>query len=141
MSSTTKGGSVNIIVHSTTAMEKKTIKVKKTVMVPVEQEVEQEVLVPAVIGGLRVYPVQYRNYPHTIHIQHRGESRNRGYGFAFDIPGQATHDVKERFLPSLAGTDQVYANGTLTVNGTEAWLIGINQYVYAVPMSCLPAGV
>lgn len=132
---------MQVMIHSKTAMETKTVKVKKMVPVLVEQEVEKTITVPVTIGSLRVYPVQYRNYPGAIHIQHRGEPRNRHYGCAFDIPGQATGDVGERFLPSLAGTDQVYANGTLTVNGTEAWLIGVGQYVYAVPMSCLPAGV
>ena len=133
---------MNIAIHSKTALATETVRVKKLVPVLVEQEIDEVRTVPATIGCLRVYPVQYRNYPTAIHIQHQGEERNRGYGFAFDTAGQATGDVTNRYLPSLASpSDALYANGTLTVNGTEAWLIGVGQYHYAIPMTDLPQGI
>lgn len=115
-------------IHSKT----ETVKVKKMVEVMVEE--------PKEIMSLRVYSVQYRNYPSTIHIQHQGEERNRSYGFAFDIPGQSK-DSTERTLPSLAGTNQVYWPGALVVNGTKATLIGIKDQAFNVPMTDLPTGV
>lgn len=109
---------------------------KETVVKLVEVKVEQ----PKVIGELRTYSVQYRNYPETIHIQHQGLSFNRHYGFAFDIPGQSP-DERKRVLPSLAGTDKVYWPGALVINGVTATLIGANDQVFDVPMATLPQGI
>lgn len=97
-----------------------------------------EKVVPVTVGDLDVYPVQYRNYSQTIHIQHRGISINRTYGFAFDIPGQAGQDVQNRYIPSLAGTDKVYAYGVLVVGPKEASLLGVNDTRYNVPLTTLP---
>ena len=118
-----------------------TRQVKKMVPVTVMQEVTEEVTetVPVKLGAIAVYPVQYRNYPgNVIHIQHAGDRANRYYGFAFNFPGQATSDVKERFIPSLAGTNQVYAYGSLVVSSQSATLVGVNNISYNVPFNTLP---
>ena len=121
-----------IAVHSKTEFDTKTV--EETVVV------KKQVTVPKVVGDMRVYAVQYRNYPETIHIQGEGEQRNRQYGFAFDIDGHS-HDGHTRFLPSLAKTGQVYWPGSLVVNGTKATLVGVNNRVFDVPMHTLPEGV
>ena len=106
-------------------------------VVPVTTYVEKKV--PVVLGAINVYPVQYRNYPNNvIHIQHAGNKVNREYGFAFNFPGQATSDVKERFIPSLAGTNKVYAYGSLVVSPQSAMLVGVNNISYNVPLNTLP---
>lgn len=111
---------------------KVTIKSKREVLVPtiVEEEVNREY-------PLNVYPVQYCNYPSTIHIQGTTKRANRDYGFAFDIPGHSKASDKTRTLKSFAGTGQVYWNGSLVVNGKSAVLIGANGDQFDVPMDNL----
>src|SRR3990167_6231411 len=96
--------------------------------------------IPKVMGDIRVYAVQYRNYPDTIHVQGAGAQRGRHYGFAFDIPGYSD-DVTTRYLPSLAGTSQVYWPGALVINGTMAVLVGTHNQTFSVPIGTLPEGV
>lgn len=107
-----------------------TIKTTREVLVPQTVEVEDTRNYP-----VNVYPVQYRNYPHTIHIQGTTVDINRDYGFAFDIPGRSTASDKTRTLLSFAGTGQLYWNGSLVVNGTTATLIGANGDIFDAPMS------
>lgn len=121
-----------ITVHSKTEFDTETV--EETVVV------KKQVKVPKVVGDIRVYAVQYRNYPYAIHIQGESEQKNRPYGFAFDIDGHS-HDEHPRFLPSLAKTGQVYWPGALVVNGTTATLVGVNNQVFDVPMYTLPVGV
>ena len=111
---------------------KVTIKTKKEIMVPQIVEVEDNREYP-----LNVYPVQYRNYPHTIHIQGSTKVVNRAYGFAFDIPGQSKASDETRTLESFAGTGMLYWNGSLVVNGKSAVLIGANGDMFDVPMKDL----
>ena len=107
----------------------------------------REVMVPKIVTEtvnreypLNVYPVQYRNYPETVHIQGTTKKINRPYGFAFDIPGESTASDKTRTLLSFAGTGMLYWNGSLVVNGTSAVLIGANGDIFDVPMTdLLPA--
>lgn len=130
-----------IPVYDPSRTKVKTHIVKKMVPVTTFQEVSEEVTetVPVKLGAIAVYPVQYRNYPFDcIHVQHAGDKVNRDYGFAFNFPGQATDDVKERFIPSLAGTHQVYAYGSLVVSSQSATLIGVNNVSYNVPLNTLP---
>ena len=102
------------------------------------------VMVPKIITDivnreypLNVYPVQYRNYPETVHIQGTTKYINRPYGFAFDIPGKSDASDKTRTLLSFAGTGMLYWNGSLVVNGTSAVLIGANGDTFDVPMTDL----
>jgi len=115
---------------------KVSIKTKREVMVPkiIEDTVDREY-------PLNVYPVQYRNYPYTIHIQGTTTKLNREYGFAFDIPGHSTASDTTRTLKSFAGTGQLYWNGSLVVNGTSAILIGANGDEFDVPMTDLLSGL
>ena len=111
---------------------KVTIKTKREVLVPqIIEEVENRDY------PLNVYPVQYRNYPYTIHIQGSTKEINRDYGFAFDIPGKSTASDETRTLLSYAGTGQLYWNASLIVNGESAVLIGANGDQFDVPMSDL----
>lgn len=111
---------------------KVTIKTKREVLklVIVEEETNRDY-------PLNVYPVQYRNYPDTIHIQGTTQNVNRSYGFAFDIPGKSTASDKTRTLLSFAGTGKLYWNGSLIVNGSSAVLIGANGDQFDVPMDDL----
>ena len=111
---------------------KVTIKTKREVLVPtiVEESENREY-------GLNVYPVQYRNYPHTVHIQGTTKKVNRGYGFAFDIPGKSEASDETRTLLSFAGTGKLYWNGSLVVNGSSAVLVGANGDQFDVPMNDL----
>ena len=114
--------------------------VTKLVPVTVMQEVTTEEVVtePSVIGHVTVYPVQYRNYEgNRIHIQHKGAKVNRDYGFAFNIPGEASY-IAERYIPSLASTDAKYAYGALVVVDNKATLVGTNETSYNVPLNTLP---
>ena len=132
---------MDIPIYDKTQMTTKTRTVKRMVPVTTMQEIEEQVTesVPVTIGTVTVYLVQYRNYPkNVIHIQHAGIEKNRSYGFAFNIPGQATSDVEKRYLPSLAGTQQVYAPGVLTIVGDSARLTGTGNVSYHVPMNSLP---
>lgn len=128
----------------TTYHPTETATVTKTVtkLVPITTMTEVTEIVtetgPKALGSFTVYPVQYRNYTDVIHIQHAGHEVNRDYGWAFNIPGQAGTDVEERFIPSLAGTSQVYAYGTLVISGKSATLIGVNGAAYPVPLNTLP---
>lgn len=115
---------------------KVTIKTKKEVLVPQVIEVEDNREYP-----IAVYPVQYRNYPATIHIQGTTKKVNRSYGFAFDIPGQSVASDKQRNLLSYAGTGMLYWNGSLIVNHKTATLIGANEDVFDVPMDDLLDGL
>lgn len=115
---------------------KVTIKTKREVLKPVIIEEETNRDYP-----LNVYPVQYRNYPETIHIQGTTQKVNRAYGFAFDIPGKSTASDKTRTLLSYAGTGQLYWNGSLVINGSSAVLIGANGDQYDVPMKTIPASL
>ena len=108
---------------------KVTIKTTREVLKPVMIEEETNRDYP-----LNVYPVQYRNYPKTIHIQGTTQNVNRDYGFAFDIPGKSTASDKTRTLLSFAGTGKLYWNGSLIVNGLSAVLIGANGDQFDVPM-------
>ena len=114
------------------SLMKVTIKTKKEIMVPQIVETEDNREYP-----LNVYPVQYRNYPSTIHIQGSTKVINRTYGFAFDIPGQSTASDETRTLESFAGTGKLYWNGSLVVNGNSAVLIGANGDLFDVPMKDL----
>lgn len=105
---------------------------------------KREVMVPQIIEEtvareypLNVYPVQYRNYPSTIHIQGSTVKANRGYGFAFDIPGKSNASDKTRTLLSFAETGKLYWNGSLVVNDKSAILIGANGDQFDVPMGDL----
>lgn len=132
---------MKVAVHHKTQTVTSMQEVKKMVPVTTLQEVTElvEVTKPVSLGDIQVYAVQYRNYPlNTIHIQHRGEPDNRFYGFACDIPGQAADDVSNRQLSSLAGTEAMYAPGALVVNGIAAYLIGVDDITYNVPLSTLP---
>lgn len=111
---------------------KVTIKTKREVLVPTIVETEDNRVYP-----LNVYPVQYRNYPSSIHIQGTTKNVNRSYGFAFDIPGKSNASDKTRTLLSFAGTGKLYWNGSLVVNGTSAVLIGANGDQFDVPMTDL----
>ena len=135
-------GIMKVTIHSKTETEVVTKTITKLVPVTIMKEVEEVVTVtaPKATGEVMVYPVQYRNYTSTIHIQHAGDKVNRHYGFAFDIPGQ-THETDTRTIPSLAGTDQVYYYGALVINGTQAWLLGKNNLVFDVPLHTLPIAV
>lgn len=115
---------------------KVTIKTKKEVMVPQVIEVEDNREYP--VG---VYPVQYRNYPYTVHIQGTTVKLNREYGFAFDIPGKSNASDKQRNLESYAQTGQLYWNGSLIVNHKTATLVGANGDVFDVPMDDLLDGL
>ena len=115
---------------------KVTIKTTKEVLVPTIVETEDNREYP-----LNVYPVQYRNYPSTIHIQGTTKYVNREYGFAFDIPGQSKASDKTRTLLSFAGTGKLYWNGSLVVNGSSAVLIGANGDQFDVPMKDLLNGL
>jgi hypothetical protein len=64
---------------------------------------------------MAVYPVQFRNYSDTIHIQGTTVKANREYGFSFDIPGQANENEEHRTLLSHAGTGQHYWSGSLVI--------------------------
>lgn len=109
------------------------IKTTKEVLVPVVKETIEEREY-----GLNIYPVQYRNYPGTIHIQGTTKHVNRDYGFAFDIPGHSDEKNNLRLLPSKAGTREMYWNGTLVVNGASAVLLGASGTSFDVPLSTLP---
>lgn len=111
---------------------KVTIKTKREILVPQIVETEDTREYP-----LNVYPVQYRNYPDTVHIQGSTKKVNRQYGFAFDIPGQSKASNKTRTLLSYAGTGKLYWNGSLVVNGSTASLIGANGDIFDVPMDNL----
>lgn len=115
---------------------KVSVKTKREIMVPkvVEESVDREY-------PLNVYPVQYRNYETTVHIQGTTKKLNREYGFAFDIPGQSAASDKTRTLESFAKTGQLYWNGSLVVNGSSAILIGANGDEFDVPMTSLLPGL
>lgn len=111
---------------------KVTIKTKREVLVPtiVEDVVDRNY-------PLNVYPVQYRNYPQSIHIQGSTKKINRDYGFAFDIPGHSTKSDSTRTLLSYASTGKLYWNASLIVNGTSAVLVAANGDQFDVPMENL----
>lgn len=115
---------------------KVTIKTKREILVPqIIEEVENRDY------PLNVYPVQYRNYPSTIHIQGSTKKINRKYGFAFDIPGKSDASDETRTLLSYAGTGKLYWNASLVVNGNSAVLIGANGDQFDVPMDDLLNGL
>jgi hypothetical protein len=68
---------------------------------------------------MAVFPVQFRNYDETIHIQGTTVKANREYGFSFDIPGQADENEDHRTLLSHAGTGQRYWTGSLVIEQNE----------------------
>mgnify|MGYP001590121623 CR=1 FL=1 len=111
---------------------KVTVKTTRKVLVPTIVEETTERQYP-----LNVYPVQYRNYPQTIHIQGSTKPINRAYGFAFDILGHSTADDKTRTLLSFAGTRQLYWNASLIVNGTSAVVVAANGDQFDVPLDNL----
>ncbi len=132
---------MQVPIHDKYKTETKTREVVRLVPVTVMKEITEIVTenVPALLGTVSVYTVQYRNYPdNKIHIQHAGKRVNRDYGFAFNIPGQAGEDVSARYLPSLAGTSPVYVHGSLVITPTSATLVGVNDISYNVPLNTLP---
>ena len=107
-----------------------TVKEKVPVVTYKEQEVEHTL-------PMAVYPVQFRNYSDTIHIQGTTVKANRKYGFSFDIPGQASENEEHRTLRSHAGTGQLYWTGSLVIEQdedgdiTNALLLGPSGNAYS----------
>ena len=89
-----------------------TVKEQVPVVTYKEQEVEHTL-------PMAVFPVQFRNYSDTIHVQGTTVKANREYGFSFDIPGQADENEDHRTLLSHAGTGQRYWTGSLVIEQNE----------------------
>jgi hypothetical protein len=109
------------------------VTVKEQVPVVTYKEQEVELTLP-----MAVYPVQFRNYSDTIHVQGTTVKANREYGFSFDIPGQANENEDHRTLLSHAGTGQRYWTGSLIIEQsdegegiTNALLLGPSGNAYS----------